>query len=346
MSKTVKTRVQNKIDTSTNWNKATNFVPLKGEIIIYSDLKKIKIGDGTTKVTSLPFINAEVAAKLGSTTVGSTTHPIYLDNGTAVVASNVNKEAYLTWGGRNLSGSYAPIDAAMIPELGANRFAFIPANNWTVEYSRDGGVTWIDYEADSSDKLKLTTTGTSFIIGKNTTSGVDVSNYMLRITLLTTGVVYTQLNKFATYISSLGSSGCYCTIEGRTKANLDAGNDVWVTFVNQTPISGWDGWNIINMSSINTHGYNSSQYANLRFIFGCTTHNSTYKGLTIQKIFAYGGAGWITCSNLARSGIIYNYDYNQNVTFPASVYANKMYINNKAVLTTDDKVEGFYYSEI
>lgn len=56
MSKTVNTRIQNKIDTSANWAKATNFTPLKGEIIIYSDLKKIKIGDGVTKVGALQFL--------------------------------------------------------------------------------------------------------------------------------------------------------------------------------------------------------------------------------------------------------------------------------------------------
>ena len=56
MSKHVNTRIQNKIDTSANWDKATNFTPLKGEIIIYSDLKKIKIGDGTTKVGALQFL--------------------------------------------------------------------------------------------------------------------------------------------------------------------------------------------------------------------------------------------------------------------------------------------------
>ena len=30
------TRIQHKIDTEENWNKAVNFVPLKGEIIIYA----------------------------------------------------------------------------------------------------------------------------------------------------------------------------------------------------------------------------------------------------------------------------------------------------------------------
>lgn len=56
-NKTFQGRIVQKHDTKANWDKATNFVPLKGEIIVYDDLKKIKIGDGTTKVGSLAFIN-------------------------------------------------------------------------------------------------------------------------------------------------------------------------------------------------------------------------------------------------------------------------------------------------
>ena len=55
MAVSMKLRIKQKTDTSTNWAKATNFVPLKGELIVYSDLKKIKIGDGTTKVNDLAF---------------------------------------------------------------------------------------------------------------------------------------------------------------------------------------------------------------------------------------------------------------------------------------------------
>ena len=54
--KNLTTRIKHKIDTSANWAKAVNFIPLKGEIIIYSDLRKIKVGDGTTKVNSLQFL--------------------------------------------------------------------------------------------------------------------------------------------------------------------------------------------------------------------------------------------------------------------------------------------------
>lgn len=56
-NKTFQGRIVQKHDTKANWDKATNFVPLKGEIIVYDDLNKIKIGDGTTKVGSLAFVN-------------------------------------------------------------------------------------------------------------------------------------------------------------------------------------------------------------------------------------------------------------------------------------------------
>ena len=54
-NKTYQSRIVQKHDSSANWAKATNFIPLKGEIIIYDDLNKIKIGDGTTKVNDLSF---------------------------------------------------------------------------------------------------------------------------------------------------------------------------------------------------------------------------------------------------------------------------------------------------
>lgn len=56
--KQMNSRIQHKIDTAENWSKATGFTPLKGELIIYSDLKKFKVGDGDTNVNELPFYQA------------------------------------------------------------------------------------------------------------------------------------------------------------------------------------------------------------------------------------------------------------------------------------------------
>ena len=49
--KIINSRIQLKTDTSSNWSKATNFIPKKGEFIFYSDINKFKIGDGITKIS-------------------------------------------------------------------------------------------------------------------------------------------------------------------------------------------------------------------------------------------------------------------------------------------------------
>lgn len=59
-SKTFQSRIVQKHDTQANWEKAINFIPLKGEIIIYDDINKIKIGNGTTKINDLKFIIDEL----------------------------------------------------------------------------------------------------------------------------------------------------------------------------------------------------------------------------------------------------------------------------------------------
>ena len=236
---------------------------------------------------------------------------------------NNMKEAYLTWGGKHFSGSYGPIDAAMIQELGPNRLAFAGIAGITLEYSLDG-IGWSTLSNDTLKKQLFSTNG-SFYIGNSSSTFTDKSNYQCRITLRTSsgyGNIYTVLNKFAIYVSTGGSTGCWCTIQGRTEADRAAGTSTWTTFANKVSISGWSGWNIINTTSITTHGNSDSHYAELRFIFGVSSHSalSLYQGLAIQRIMGFGGVGWTTPSNMAKNGHMYSYDYDQNVTFPGNVY--------------------------
>lgn len=61
----VNTRITLKHDIEANWVKATNFIPLKGEMIIYdpdtdSPFYRTKIGDGSTKINDLGFVDALV----------------------------------------------------------------------------------------------------------------------------------------------------------------------------------------------------------------------------------------------------------------------------------------------
>ena len=60
IEKTLNSRIQLKHDLETNWNKAANFIPKQGEIIVYDidenyDYERIKVGDGKTAILYLPF---------------------------------------------------------------------------------------------------------------------------------------------------------------------------------------------------------------------------------------------------------------------------------------------------
>ena len=68
-NKTFQGRIVQKHDTKANWEKATNFIPLKGEIILYDDLNEIKIGDGNTKINDLDFFASAIIKKWTSADV-------------------------------------------------------------------------------------------------------------------------------------------------------------------------------------------------------------------------------------------------------------------------------------
>ena len=77
MSATINSRIQLKRDTTEHWNQASGFIPLPGEVIVYTDyetktytveeygqmvtktvdIPNIKIGTGNAYVQDLPFVN-------------------------------------------------------------------------------------------------------------------------------------------------------------------------------------------------------------------------------------------------------------------------------------------------
>lgn len=273
------------------------------------------------KLTSARTINIGTGVSATATSFDGTSN--------ITIPINSISEAYLSWGGKNLASSYGPIDAAMVGELGANRFAFIPAAAVVIEYSQNGGVDWVDYAATDTQKINLMNgLGNGLAIGKNFTAGVNYTNYQLRVTIRTAGGVgnlYTVLNKFVILVSTNGSSGSWCTIDARTQQNFLNSIDTWVTFANQVSIGGWSGYNVINTNGITTYGNTpDSQYGQLRFTFGCTGYNPTYTGLQVIKLLGFGGVGWTTPSNLAKYGDMYTYDSSQNTLFPAAVQGTRL----------------------
>ena len=74
--KHINSRIQHKHDIEANWKKATTFIPKQGELIIYDidgnfGYERVKIGDGITNVSTLPFItDGEFLKKTGDWMTG------------------------------------------------------------------------------------------------------------------------------------------------------------------------------------------------------------------------------------------------------------------------------------
>lgn len=78
----VNARIRQKIDTTANWSLRTTFIPMDGEIIVYSDYATVngvnvpnfKIGDGLAYVVDLPFVNDDIRETLTSHINNNTRH--------------------------------------------------------------------------------------------------------------------------------------------------------------------------------------------------------------------------------------------------------------------------------
>ena len=251
-------------------------------------------------------------------------------------------EANLAWGGKNFTGDYGCIDAAMVGELGANRLAIFSdkASGITVEYTRDGGTTWLEYDGlTNADKAALFNgIGVAFSIGKADATHKATehgSDYQLRVTIDTgTTGIYTVLNKFVLYVTTQGSSQCTCQIQ---KA-LESTPTTFIDHTDPISITGWSGYNVINCNPLTTYGNKAAaQYGRIRFIFKANGGSTQYTGLRIGKIFGFGGVGWTTPSTLAKTGHMYTYGADQSVTFPANL---KMNSNKQVGYLTETPTSG------
>lgn len=149
---TLKTRVVLNNKTSSEWASSTYsaIVPLKGEVCIYSDLRKIKIGDGTNTITDLQFANLtpEEVTQLIQASSHSHSNKSVLDNTTASFTTALLEK---------LNGIQAGA------EVNQNTFSKISVGSTTVE-------------ADSK-------TDTLTLVGSNVTITPDATNDKLTFTV-------------------------------------------------------------------------------------------------------------------------------------------------------------------
>lgn len=246
------------------------------------------------------------------------------------------KEAYLEWGGKNFAGGYGPLDAALVSELGANRFAYGKPAGIAIEYTRDGGTTWQDYGATDAQKIAFFTISQQFVIGKadstnKATAAENWEKYKLRITLSFPGFgLDCRLCKFAMLVARNGTVNPKVTLRAMTRTEEEGAATTWSTR-GTTTLAGWSGWNILNTTLTETWSGASSQkgnYSKWEFLFEAGSASSgsdlNYSGLIVYCIYAYGASpAWTAPSDLAKTGHLYSYDASKNATFPAKVTATE-----------------------
>jgi hypothetical protein len=192
----------------------------------------------------------------------------------------------LEWGGPNIERSFSPLDAALSDELSANRFAEMPNENFVFERSSDAGNTWTTYTAHG---YNLVTSSTN-VNNSNVVGSQSVNNwhrFTIDVRLGSSNNFYGEIRKFLFWINTNGATGCKVKIDGSTFANPD-------TFVKivEAPISGWSGWNVINVNITAGLG-NNTFYKKLRFTFSQTGVDTSYaSNLIVNKMRVYCANCW------------------------------------------------------
>lgn len=244
------------------------------------------------------------------------------------IASVLNKEAYLEWGGKNQINSSSPIDFTLNPFLSGNKLAALTRSDVSLyrEISTNG-TSWTDWTNSDDDKKvfmgdndyqssnNLTTGGTL----NTSASAASTGKMQVRISALCRkgDNIYAafSLNKI---ILSMGASSYtgtdydYFKLEcGKNATDAKGTGATWTTIVNWTPVRGYPGFNTINFNRIQV-GINSSDYNIIRFTFK--------GGCSCAKILGFGDYGNYWRSNyIGLYGRPYTIDHNGLTTFMGGI---------------------------
>lgn len=244
------------------------------------------------------------------------------------IASVLNKEAYLEWGGKNQINSSSPIDFTLNPFLSGNKLAALTRSDVSLyrEISTDG-TSWASANTDTNANKKLFM-GDSDYQSQNLTTG---GNLQTQETQASTGKkqvrisalcrkgdnIYTafSLNKIILSMAAssyVGTDYDYFKLEcGKNATDAKGTGATWTTIVNWTPVRGYPGFNTINFNRIQV-GINSSDYNIIRFTFK--------GGCSCAKILGFGDyANYWRSNYIGLYGRPYTIDHNGLTTFMGGI---------------------------
>lgn len=192
--KNINSRIMQKHDTEANWNKATNFIPKAGEIVIYDaddthNAARIKVGNNSAKINELPFVSSNderiFIAEYGVTTFEEIIEAANTDKKT--VLCRINDD------GTIFTLAYCHADGARFigyTSQGEQEACCEPNNEWTIS-NISIQADWNQNDETALDYIKNRPFYDKIILPETTGGvGLDTNLVMLPTFQLVAGEIY------------------------------------------------------------------------------------------------------------------------------------------------------------
>lgn len=248
--------------------------------------------------------------------------------------SHMHTMASIERGTYNFDGRVSPLNRSLFNVARSCKSAFLPPESITVEYTRDNGASWLDYELDDSSKRGLFSMNKASAVhlGKNT--GETNVGYGVRITIKATDR-YVSFDTFYCWFST-GGHQCVATIERSTKGEPDK----FITLANDVRVSGWSGANEIAFTG-GAFGGGDSQLSNfgtyrITFMIKSVDPNWVKNAATVTDLRFYGDNCWTSANPMMENDNIYTWDALGNVSFAKDVKAANFIGNVQGKSTSSD----------
>lgn len=205
-----------------------------------------------------------------------------------------------------------------------NMFNGIDSNNISMEYSTNGGSSWLTYTDNPNYLFNLINDNSdteNFYLGNNVISGssdadklTQIKKNQLRVTIKIPPEVYQELAWISVDVNNGVSIKC--------QVYLGNSSGVYTEYVSKVLI-GWSHRCDICVGPLNVKVGNDS-YRYVKLVFSHLSSHTSLRNGIITRIRALALTKYKNGSgryNISTTGHIYNYDYNMNTYFPNSILA-------------------------
>nr|DAP82071.1 MAG TPA: Putative tail protein [Caudoviricetes sp.] len=205
-----------------------------------------------------------------------------------------------------------------------NMFNGIERNNISLEYSANGGSSWLTYTVNPNYLFNLINDNSdieNFYLGSNAMNGnsdadklAQIKRNQLRVTIKIPTEVYQEL----AWISVDVNNG----VDIKCQVYFGNSNGVYTEYVSKI-FKGWSHRCDICVGPSNVNVGNDT-YRYVRLVFSHLSSHTALRNGIISRIRALALTKYNNPSeryNISTTGHIYNYDYNMNTYFPNSILA-------------------------